>query len=222
MKSAPKTLRARNLHRQMTDAEKILWFNLKNRHFQSYKFRRQYLIGPYYIDFYCSQLRLGIEVDGGQHYTATGQQYDRIRELYIRSKDIRIIRYSNLDVIKNTRMVIDDLLLKIRVLNSSPYPLLKEERDDCGDIALLKEERDDCGDIALLKEERDDCGDIALLKEERDCCGDYSLLKEERDDCGDIVLLKEERDCCGSNSIYISSFETDKRSTKNTKNKEVS
>ncbi len=155
MKSTPKILRARHLRRQMSDAEKILWFHLKNRHFQSYKFRRQYSIGPYYIDFYCSQLRLGIEVDGGQHYTATGQQYDRIRELYIKGKSITLIRYTNLDIIKNTKMVMADLLLRIRALNSSPYPLLKEERD-----------------------------------------------------------------CCGSNSIYTSSFETDKRPTKNTENKE--
>jgi very-short-patch-repair endonuclease len=142
-----KTARARNLRKQFSDAENIIWFYLRNRRFHDLKFRRQYSIGQYFIDFYCPQLKLGIEVDGGQHYSLEGELHDRKRNSFLKSKGITLFRYSNHEVIKNTKNVIEDMLNRIKIINSSPYPLLFEERDCCGDYSLYKEKRKLSGDL---------------------------------------------------------------------------
>jgi very-short-patch-repair endonuclease len=113
----------------MTDAENILWYYLKDRRFLNLKFRRQYSIGPYFIDFYCCESNLGIEIDGGQHYTPDGKKYDRKRSEYLQNKGIKIVRYTNHEVIQNIKSVLDDLYMILDTNNSSPRPLLKEERD---------------------------------------------------------------------------------------------
>ena len=142
-----KTTRARNLRKQFTDAENILWYYLRNRRFHNLKFRRQYSIERYYIDFFCSELNFGIELDGGQHYTLDGKKYDRKRTEYLLNKGVKIVRYTNHEVIQNIKSVLEDLTKKIEEIHSSPYPLLKEERDCC----RSKEERGDY----RSKEEKD-------------------------------------------------------------------
>jgi len=149
-----KTARARHLRKQFTDAENILWFYLRNRRFSDLKFRRQYPAGSYFIDFYCPRLKLEIEVDGGQHYSSEGERHDRKRNSFLKSKGIILFRYSNHEVIKNTKSVIEDILNKIKIINSSPYPLLREEREGYGGFALLREEREGYGDFSLYKEKR--------------------------------------------------------------------
>jgi very-short-patch-repair endonuclease len=162
-----KTARARNLRKQFTDAENILWFYLRNRRFLDLKFRRQYSAGSYFIDFYCPHLKLGIEIDGGQHFTPDGKKYDRKRSKYITGMQITIVRYTNHDIIKNIKSVLDDLTEKIKERYSSPYPLLREERGGYGGVSLFKEKRDDYGDVPLLREERDDYGCFSLPGEKR-------------------------------------------------------
>lgn len=61
---------ARQLRNEQTDAEHLLWRHLRNRQFLALKFRRQYPMPPYVLDFYCAELALVIELDGGQHIEA--------------------------------------------------------------------------------------------------------------------------------------------------------
>ena len=61
--------RRKELRNNMTKAEKILWEYLKNKKLEGYKFRRQYSVDSFIIDFYCPKVKLGIEVDGEVHFT---------------------------------------------------------------------------------------------------------------------------------------------------------
>lgn len=105
-----RTEKARRLCRNMTDAEKKLWYQLRNKQFAGLKFRRQYPCGSYYLDFYCPSKHLAIEVDGGQHYTQNGQNQDRSRNAYLRCIGIHLLRYSNKDVLNSLDRVLNDIL----------------------------------------------------------------------------------------------------------------
>ena len=72
----------RMLRKQATDAEKKLWRILRDRRFAAYKFRRQHHLGPYALDFYCSEARYKIELDGGQHGFPEAQARDAKRDAY--------------------------------------------------------------------------------------------------------------------------------------------
>jgi very-short-patch-repair endonuclease len=73
----------------------------------SLKFRRQHPLGPYIVDFYCHQVRLVIEVDGGQHWDEEQRRYDARRTAYLQMKAIRVIRFSNDEVLKETEGVLE-------------------------------------------------------------------------------------------------------------------
>jgi very-short-patch-repair endonuclease len=91
----------RRLRKNATDAEQKLWTILRSRRMASLKFFRQYSVGPYILDFYCPELRLAIEVDGGQHADVYGQHHDAHRDSYLRELSIRVIRFWNNDVLQN-------------------------------------------------------------------------------------------------------------------------
>jgi len=99
--------RARHLRRNMTDAERKLWRLLRGRQMESYRFRRQQPIGNYIVDFVCLEARLVIEVDGGQH--AIHADADRERTEWLRSEGYRVLRFWNRQVLKETRMVLDEV-----------------------------------------------------------------------------------------------------------------
>ncbi len=65
------------------------------------KFYRQYSVGRYILDFYCPEIRLAIEVDGSQHYSQEGKKYDVKRTTYLNNFNIRVIRFTNLEVLQN-------------------------------------------------------------------------------------------------------------------------
>ena len=90
--------RARELRKNMTRQEKVLWEFLRNYKF---KFYRQRPIGRYIADFYCRKLRLVIEVDGSQHNAPEAVEYDRIRTEYMNSLGLTVIRFSNYEVDNN-------------------------------------------------------------------------------------------------------------------------
>lgn len=106
------TDRRRLLRNNATRTEQILWMHLKGSQLQE-KFRRQFGIGHYILDFYCRRLRLAIEVDGDTHFTADAETYDREREILISSNDIKTLRFTNLDVTNNITTVIDTILEEI-------------------------------------------------------------------------------------------------------------
>jgi very-short-patch-repair endonuclease len=96
-------LRARTLRSSMTDAERKLWFALRDRRFARFKFRRQVPVGPFIADFLCFQARLVVEVDGGQH---AGSFQDRRRDRWLAANNFRMLRFWNNDVLSNLEGVL--------------------------------------------------------------------------------------------------------------------
>jgi very-short-patch-repair endonuclease len=100
--------RAREMRRAMTPAEKKLWYQfLRNA---PVRFRRQRPAGWYILDFYCPEKKLVIEVDGAQHYTKEGLEYDQIRTDYLESCDLKVIRFTNREVMTNLAGVSQNIL----------------------------------------------------------------------------------------------------------------
>ena len=90
---------ARELRKNMTPQEYKLWHTyLKN---YPIKFYRQRIIDSYIVDFYCSSAKLVIEVDGSQHYTKDGMEYDEIRTSVLEKYGLEVLRFSNDDINKN-------------------------------------------------------------------------------------------------------------------------
>ncbi len=97
------------LRNQMPKAEVLLWCQLKDRQLLGQKFRRQYSIGPYVVDFYCPALRLAIELDGDSHFADGAAKHDEVRRCCIESYGIRIVRFLNTDVYENLDGVLEAL-----------------------------------------------------------------------------------------------------------------
>lgn len=93
--------KCRKLRKDQTDAEKKLWKLLRDRQFEGLKFRRQFPIGKYIVDFYSPESKLGIEADGGQHYEDEGKLKDDLRSKELSKRGIQILRISNLDILNN-------------------------------------------------------------------------------------------------------------------------
>ena len=74
---------ARDLRKNTTDAEKLLWTRIRKKQLQGFQFHRQKNVGQYIVDFYCPASRIVIEVDGGQHYTDDGARKDKARDDYL-------------------------------------------------------------------------------------------------------------------------------------------
>ena len=97
----------------MTKEEAHLWYQFLCRY--PLRFRRQYVIGNYIVDFYCHQARLVVELDGSQHYTPEEMEYDQKRTAYLESLGLKVIRFSNLDVIHNFRAVCEAIYQNVEV-----------------------------------------------------------------------------------------------------------
>ena len=108
-------MRARQFRNQATDAERHLWRHLRREQLAGYKFRRQFPIGSYIVDFICIPARLVLELDGGQHLET--QAYDAARTLEIEARGYRILRFWNHDVDKNLAGVLEAI---DRALRSPP------------------------------------------------------------------------------------------------------
>ena len=92
--------RCRILRKNQTDAENKLWSILRNRQLQGVKFRRQFPIDRFILDFYCPEYKLAVEADGGQHYY-NGKKRDEIRAKTLSKYEIKILRFSDLDILNN-------------------------------------------------------------------------------------------------------------------------
>lgn len=93
------TKQAQNLRRNMTKEERRLWYEYLREY--PHSFRRQVTCGRFILDFYCAAARLAIELDGTQHYLEKGKQSDEKRDAWLMENGIRVLRFSNLDVLKN-------------------------------------------------------------------------------------------------------------------------
>ena len=105
------TQRARELRKNQTDAENLLWRHIRNCQLNGYKFRRQFPLGNYIVDFACLSLKLIIEVDGSQHMS--NMNYDNIRTQYIESHGFQVIRFWNNAVLTETDFVLESLTLTL-------------------------------------------------------------------------------------------------------------
>jgi very-short-patch-repair endonuclease len=107
---------ARQNRSNPTKAESKIWKEvLRMRQFAEYKFLRQKPVGGYIVDFYCSELRLVIEIDGDSH--AETVEYDEERTKLLNSLGLHVIRYTNDDVLQNIEGVYDDLHKAITAMN---------------------------------------------------------------------------------------------------------
>ncbi len=96
---------AKNLRLNQTDAENMLWFNLRNKKLAGIKFRRQVPIGQYIVDFLCCEKKLIVELDGSQHIDNI--KYDRIRTEYLNSLGYKVIRIYNNEIFSNIETVLE-------------------------------------------------------------------------------------------------------------------
>ncbi len=120
----PEDLRthARALRVNQTDAEQLLWRNLRDRRLLNAKFRRQHPIGRYILDFYCEDANLAIEVDGGQHVERQG--YDQRRSTDLARGGIKVLRFWNNEVLAQTEEVMEVIYRELVLrLPSPPTPL---------------------------------------------------------------------------------------------------
>jgi very-short-patch-repair endonuclease len=112
--------KARNLRRIQTDAEKLLWYHLRDRRLAGFKFRRQYPIGSFIVDFVCLEGRLIVELDGGQH--ASQVQDDSVRSRYLESLGYRVVRFWNNQVLGELESVLTVIHKMLGTGLPSPRP----------------------------------------------------------------------------------------------------
>lgn len=105
-----KTIKARSLRKNMTEQERKLWQYLRKRSINDFKFRRQYPIGNYIVDFACLEKNLVIEIDGGQHNQSDNILYDQSRTKYIEKCGYKVIRFWNNEIENNIEGVYEEIL----------------------------------------------------------------------------------------------------------------
>jgi very-short-patch-repair endonuclease len=97
----------RELRRSMPDAEAMLWSRLKGRQLLKCKFRRQYSVGSFVLDFFSVEIKLGIELDGDSHFQSGVREYDQKRQQFIESFGIKVIRILNTEIYQNLDGVLE-------------------------------------------------------------------------------------------------------------------
>jgi very-short-patch-repair endonuclease len=117
--------RARNLRRDLTDAERLIWSSLRAHRLAGASFRRQTPVGPYIVDFLCHEAKLIVELDGGQHFEPVQKGRDSRRDLYLESKGFRVLRFNNHEVMTNREGVLEVIAA---ALQRAPSPTLPRRR----------------------------------------------------------------------------------------------
>ena len=104
---------SKSLRKKQTDAEKLLWSNLRNRKLNGYKFRRQHAIKSYIVDFYCAEKMLSVELDGGIHNKKEQKEYDHARTEFLMEQGITELRFTNEEVFDNILDVLDKIKIEL-------------------------------------------------------------------------------------------------------------
>jgi len=131
------TSKARELRTAMTDAEQLLWFRLRRKQIEGIQFYRQKPVAGFIVDFHAPRCGLVVEVDGSQHLTATGQLHDEKRTAALNRMGLKVLRFDNLQVLKETEAVLEVIHNEVvaalsSALKSPPAPLLQRgESSDC-------------------------------------------------------------------------------------------
>ena len=100
---------ARELRAEQTSAEALLWLLLRNRQLLGFKFRRQHQFGDYVADFYCHDARLVVECDGSHHDSNEQWQHDQNRDAYLVGQGLRVLRFTNEQILNNTQTVLEEI-----------------------------------------------------------------------------------------------------------------
>jgi len=100
--------RAHRLRKDATDAECLLWRRLRDRQLGE-KFRRQHRIDRFIVDLFCARLALAIELDGGQHFADEGRAQDALRTMRLEALGVRVVRFSNAEVLTQTDAVLEQI-----------------------------------------------------------------------------------------------------------------
>lgn len=130
--------RARQLRKNPTDAERLLWQKLRFWQVDGRKFRRQQPLGGYIVDFVCLEGRLIVELDGGQH--ADRNAYDKKRDDWLRNQGFVILRFWNHDVLNNIDGVMEQILDSLKntpYLNPSPQGGRRLRRRKSGSSSVI-------------------------------------------------------------------------------------
>lgn len=107
VKQVPTHKTAKHLRKNMTDTERKLWRHLRAKQLDTYRFRRQELIGTYVADFVCYESKLIVECDGGHHMDQI--QQDHQRDEWFRSQGFKILRFWNNEVLTNIEGVLETI-----------------------------------------------------------------------------------------------------------------
>jgi very-short-patch-repair endonuclease len=99
------TIRAKQLRKNSTDAERALWRELRSRQLGGYKFRRQQSLVQFIVDFVCLEARLVVEIDGGQHNEEEDRAYDESRSQWLQQDGFRVLRFWNHEVLTQLESV---------------------------------------------------------------------------------------------------------------------
>jgi very-short-patch-repair endonuclease len=98
---------SQELRKNMTDTENLLWSRLRMKQLKGFMFSRQKPLGEYIADFYCHKAKLVVEVDGGQHFSDERVEYDKIRDDFMENMGLKVLRFTNTDVIDNLDGVVE-------------------------------------------------------------------------------------------------------------------
>ncbi|KAA0206006.1 endonuclease domain-containing protein [Candidatus Uhrbacteria bacterium] len=121
--------RRRELRKQMTPVEHLLWSKLRGRRFLGLKFNRQFSVECFILDFYCPELRIGVELDGFQHLSEQGTAHDAERKTILNEHHIFTIRFMNHELSN-----LDGVLNKLRSFCLNRLPL--EHKGDRGGLGI--------------------------------------------------------------------------------------
>ncbi len=111
---------ARNLRSNMTDAERLLWLRLRGKQIVGVQFYRQKPVGPYVVDFYAPAAKLVVEVDGAQHFEGDGRARDERRDAYLGSLGLKVLRFDNMQVLKEAEAVLQVIYAVVETQMKSP------------------------------------------------------------------------------------------------------
>jgi very-short-patch-repair endonuclease len=99
--------KARQLRKNMTDSERVLWSRLRGKQISDVQFYRQKPIGEYIVDFFAPRTKLVIEVDGSQHLEEEQAEKDRYRDEYLATVGLKVLRFNSREVLEETDAVVE-------------------------------------------------------------------------------------------------------------------
>ena len=116
---------AKGLRKRSTDAEKLLWSDLRAGRCEGMKFRRQHPVGQYIVDFVCLERKLIIELDGGQHALPDEARKDRQRDAWLEKEGYTVVRFWDNEVLMNRNGILDAIRERLNRTPSPQSPPLK-------------------------------------------------------------------------------------------------